>query len=145
MYSSQKVSDKIKATAKSQNIAIGKMLSDCDLSKNTLSSMQSGGYLPRTETLAKIADYLNCSVDYLLGRTDDTATVNNAPSPVYIIGESGDREVRHSSSSKDRDALLADLGIHKTGYIMSKDNKKTELTDSEYTFLMNSLELFRQK
>ena len=103
------------------------------------------GSIPNGETLAKIADYLNCSVDYLLGRTDDTATVNNASSPVYIIGESGDREVRHSSSSKNRDALLADLGIHKTGYIMSKDNKKTELTDSEYTFLMNSLELFRQK
>lgn len=33
--------------------------------------MQSGGYLPRTETLIKITDYLNCSVDYLLSRTDN--------------------------------------------------------------------------
>lgn len=71
MYNSQEVANKIKQTAKSKNITIGKMLLDCELSKNTLSSMQSGGYLPRTETLAKIADYLDCSVDYLLGRTDN--------------------------------------------------------------------------
>ena len=70
MYNSQEVANVIKSLAKSKKIAIGTMLSECNLSKNTLSSMQSGGYLPRVETLIKIADYLNCSVDYLLGRTD---------------------------------------------------------------------------
>ena len=70
MYNSQEVANVIKLRAKSKKIAIGTMLSDCGLSKNTLSSMQSGGYLPRAETLIKIADYLDCSVDYLLGRTD---------------------------------------------------------------------------
>ena len=71
MNNSQEVATTIKTLAKSKKITIGKMLSDCDLSKNALSTMQSGGYLPRTETLAKIADYLDCSVDYLLGRTDN--------------------------------------------------------------------------
>ena len=47
------------------------MLSDCDISKNTLSSMQSGGYLPRVENIVRMADYLGCSVDFLLGRTDN--------------------------------------------------------------------------
>lgn len=46
------------------------MLSDCDLSINTLSSMQAGGYYPRLEAITKIADYLDVSIDYLLGRTD---------------------------------------------------------------------------
>ncbi len=71
MHNSQEVSNTIKNFAKGKKITIGKMLSDCNLSKNTLSSMQSGGYLPRTETLARIADYLDCSVDYLLGRTNN--------------------------------------------------------------------------
>lgn len=71
MNNSQEVANLIKALAKSKKITIGKMLSDCSLSVNTLSSMQSGGYYPRLEALAKIADYLDCSVDYLLGRTDD--------------------------------------------------------------------------
>lgn len=71
MHNSQEVANTIKAYAKSKKITIGTMLIDCSLSKNTLSSMQSGGYLPRAETLIKIADYLDCSVDYLLGRTDN--------------------------------------------------------------------------
>lgn len=71
MHNSQDVAIAIKQLAKAKGILIGKLLSDCDLSKNTLASMQSGGYLPRAETIARIADYLDCSVDYLLGRTDN--------------------------------------------------------------------------
>nr|WP_300838932.1 helix-turn-helix transcriptional regulator [uncultured Acetatifactor sp.] len=71
MHNSQEVANTIKSYAKGKKITIGTMLVDCSLSKNTLSSMQSGGYLPRAETLIKIADYLDCSVDYLLGRTDN--------------------------------------------------------------------------
>ena len=70
MHNSQEVANAIKDLLKSKNITAGKMLSDCNLSVNTLSSMQSGGYYPRLEAIAKIADYLDCSVDYLLGRTD---------------------------------------------------------------------------
>ncbi len=68
MYNSQEVANVIKALAKERNITIGKMLSDLDLSINTMSSMQSGGFYPRVESLAKIADYLGVSVDCLLGR-----------------------------------------------------------------------------
>ena len=67
MHNSQEVATTIKSLAKSKKIAIGKMLSDCDISKNTLSSMQSGGYLPRVENIVRMADYLGCSVDFLLG------------------------------------------------------------------------------
>lgn len=75
MHNSQEVANVIKKLAKSRNITIGKMLSDCSLSINTLSSMQSGGYYPRLESIAKIADYLNVSVDYLLG-TDKSNIVS---------------------------------------------------------------------
>ena len=34
------------------------MLSDCQLSVNTLSSMQAGGYYPRLDAIFKIADYM---------------------------------------------------------------------------------------
>ena len=71
MINSQELANTIKEVAKSKKIAIGKMLSDCGLSVNTLSSMQSGGYYPRLEAIAKIADYLSVSVDYLLGNETD--------------------------------------------------------------------------
>ena len=67
---SQELAICIKEVAKFKKISIGKMLSDCDLSINTLSSMQAGGYYPRLEAITKIADYLDVSIDYLLGRTD---------------------------------------------------------------------------
>lgn len=80
MHNSQEVANTIKALAKSQNMTIGKMLSACSLSINTLSSMQSGGYYPRLEAICKIADYLGCSVDYLLGRTDRNFSPASFPS-----------------------------------------------------------------
>lgn len=94
MNNSQEVANSIKKIAKLQKVAIGKMLSDCELSINTLASMQSGGYYPRLEAISKIADYLGCSVDYLLGRTD---------SP-YLAGKSGflpDNAATFSDSSLD--------------------------------------------
>ena len=46
------------------------MLSDCKLGINTISQMSKGNDM-LSKNLAKIADYLDCSVDYLLGRTDN--------------------------------------------------------------------------
>lgn len=68
MYKSSNIAERIKSVAKKRNVKINLMLDDCGLSKNTLSSMLSGGSMPKSENLAKIADYLDCSVDYLLGR-----------------------------------------------------------------------------
>lgn len=71
MYSAQETAEKIKAQAKSKNILIKNMLDECELSKNALSSMLSRGSWLQANNLARIADYLDCSVDYLLGRTDN--------------------------------------------------------------------------
>lgn len=70
MYNAQETANKIKLQAKSKGILIKTMLDDCDLSKNALSSMLSRGSWIQANNLARIADYLDCSVDYLLGRTD---------------------------------------------------------------------------
>lgn len=67
MYNSQEIAEKIKATAKEQNISINQMLLGCGLGKNTISKMTSGTDI-MTQNFAKIADYLDCSIDYLLGR-----------------------------------------------------------------------------
>ncbi len=67
---STEIAKRIKETAKIQKLNTGEVLSECGLGKNALSNMQSGGFFPRLENIVKIADHLNCSVDYLLGRTD---------------------------------------------------------------------------
>ena len=50
MYNSSNIAERIKATA-------------------TMSNMKTS--MPKADNIAKIADYLDCSVDYLLGRTDN--------------------------------------------------------------------------
>jgi hypothetical protein len=47
------------------------MLEDCDMNKNVLSTVLSRGSMPKADNIARIPDYLDCSVDYLLGRTDN--------------------------------------------------------------------------
>ena len=71
MYESTEIAMRIKELAKQRNILIKEMLEECGLNKNSLSSMLSKGAIPKSENLAKIADYLSCSVDYLLGRTEN--------------------------------------------------------------------------
>lgn len=77
MNTAQEIANLIKGVAKANAISTTKMLEDCQLNKNTLSSMQSRGSMPKADSLAKIADYLGCSVDYLLGRTDSPTIINS--------------------------------------------------------------------
>ncbi len=70
MYNSQEITTRIKSTAKSKNISLKTMLSECNLGINTISQMSKGNDM-LSKNLARIADYLDCSVDYLLGRTDN--------------------------------------------------------------------------
>lgn len=70
MYNNQSMADRIKLRAKYQKIALKKMLSDLELGINLVSQLANGQNITAIN-LARIADYLDCSVDYLLGRTDN--------------------------------------------------------------------------
>lgn len=70
MYNNQQMSDRIKSQAKAQKVALKKMLDDLELGINLISHLAKGQNITAIN-LARIADYLDCSVDYLLGRTDN--------------------------------------------------------------------------
>lgn len=80
MYDVNKTVSIIKSTAKEQGVSISTMLTDIGINKNTLSSMSSRGSWVSSDTLAKIADYLGVSVDYLLCREQNEKSTpdNNA-------------------------------------------------------------------
>ena len=75
MYNSNKVAERIKLTAKNKGISIKKLLEDIGLNKNSIDTMKT--CMPKSDSLAKIADYLECSVDYLMGRVDNPAANEN--------------------------------------------------------------------
>lgn len=68
MYDVHNTVDRIKAAAKKAGIPVTELLSECGLSKNALSSMNSRGSWIASDSLGMIADYLGVSVDFLLGR-----------------------------------------------------------------------------
>ena len=68
MFSSDKVAERIKLAAKERKITVKQLLLDAGMGFNAMSNMKTS--MPKADNLAKIADVLDCSVDYLLGRTD---------------------------------------------------------------------------
>ena len=70
MYTATTLSERIKSQAKLKGIKLKDMLVDLDLNINTISQISDKKGLS-CFPLARIADYLDCSVDYLLGRTDN--------------------------------------------------------------------------
>lgn len=114
MYNSQQTAERIKLLAKERNVSISKLLIDCSLNKNALYTMQSSGYYPRVEAILKIADYLDCSVDYLLGRTefikhtDCSAPLSNKEQ--YVI------DIFKSLNNQGQEYILQTLDLVKDQY-----------------------------
>lgn len=103
MYIPQRTVERIKKIAKEKGIATTIMLQECELNKNTLSSMNNRGSWLQADSLAKIADYLDCSVDYLLGRTDSLNVDNSIRTGnVTGINVKGNTSV-NIGSSKEQD------------------------------------------
>ena len=71
MKNPQNLAETIEALSKEKGISVSSMLQDLEMNKNALFTMKKSGYLPRVESLCKFADYFQCSLDYLLGRTEE--------------------------------------------------------------------------
>jgi len=61
---------RIKALCKEKKIAIKSMLEQTDISRNFMYDLKNNR-IPSADKFERIADYLDCSVDYLLGRTEN--------------------------------------------------------------------------
>lgn len=78
-----------------------------------------------SKNLARIADYLNCSVDYLLGRTDEPSTVSN------VIG-----------GNVTGGAVVQ--GYHNSNVTVNSSERKLTDEEIELLRLFNSLDVKRR-
>lgn len=69
MYESKYVASRIRERSKERSITQKSMLAEAGLGGNTMSHLDNGKSIA-ADSLARIADVLACSVDYLLGRVD---------------------------------------------------------------------------
>ena len=61
---------------KKRNITQIRLSIAAEVSQEAISAYESGKAIPSAETLIKLADFLDTSVDYLLGRTDNSEPIN---------------------------------------------------------------------
>jgi transcriptional regulator with XRE-family HTH domain len=102
MYNSQDVANRIKQRAKFTGTTMKTMLAELDLGINMISHIAKGQEVSYVN-FAKIADYLGCSVDYLLGRTDNPDVNANGncisvDNNVQAIKSNGDVTIRQITS-----------------------------------------------
>lgn len=131
MYNSQEIAQRIKLKAKENNIKLSELLSLCGLGVNTISKMAHGKDI-LTLNFAKIADHLNCSVDYLLGRqdfvdnyilsNDEQELLNEFRKITDLKGKSAvmnaifneQKRIKESSISKDMIETMEKVGTFQT-------------------------------
>ena len=74
------LAEKIKETAKLKGITVKQLLENCNINKGFIYDLEKQNKTPSVDKILRIADYLDCSVDYLLGRTD-VVEVNKGDDP----------------------------------------------------------------
>lgn len=70
MQNSQFIAERIKQRIKEQNKSLKGTLSDLHMGINTISELSKGKEISYVK-MYEFAEYLDCSVDYLLGRTNN--------------------------------------------------------------------------
>lgn len=68
--------ERIMNLAAAKNLSKNKLLAEAGLGKSLFDTMKKGK-IPSVDRISQIADYLGCSVDYLLGRTDEPSLSSN--------------------------------------------------------------------
>ena len=83
MFEPYEIAERIKLYAREKNMTVKSLLKDAGVGEKMVSNMSGkNGSYPQSDKIAQIAKILDCSVDYLLGRT-------NEPNGVYQNSNSG--------------------------------------------------------
>lgn len=95
-----------------KNIPVKEMLVQSGLSRNVVDNLKKGS-VPSVDKIAQIADYFGCSVDYILGRTNEPKINSiNIIKTGNITGDNinGSNNINiHQSSASAYDAELMEL------------------------------------
>ena len=69
--------DNLRQIREKRKITQTKLSVDIEVSQELISHYETGKSRPNIETLSKLAEYFNCSTDYLLERTNNPSTVKD--------------------------------------------------------------------
>ena len=66
-----KFGERLKKLREEKNILSKDLASIINVEPSTITNWEKGNRSPKEDMLIRIADYFDCSIDYLLGRTDN--------------------------------------------------------------------------
>ena len=129
MYNAQTIRERLKEQQKVQGIKNSDiMMEDLGLNVNIIRQMSDNKGVG-CFALAKIADYLNCSVDYLLGRTDTPDITNE----VYNNRNNGIQNVKNGTVNINQsDEMTKEISMLLSGLTY---RQKTDLMKQIYNFI----------
>jgi len=95
--------DNLFKTLSQKGITQSKLAEDTSISTGNISDWKKGRSMPSAVKLDELATYFNCSVDYLLGRTDDPAPKNyiNGNNNIQAINNGKNFTVNTTTKSND--------------------------------------------
>ncbi len=114
VYNSQDIANRIKSAAKDRNSSVLELLSECKLGKNTIYKISKGTDI-LTLNFAKIADYLDCSIDYLVGRTDNPQSHKESAVTVKDVSKNsgaiglGNTVTNNATSTRNQGTALINI------------------------------------
>ena len=73
-----KLSDNIVALRKENNLSQKELALKAGISQSAIAKIELEKNEATTSTLTKLADFFNCSIDYLVGREDDFGIIKKA-------------------------------------------------------------------
>ena len=116
-----KVIDKLenlKIIREERNITQIKLSIDLGVSQELISRYELGYSFPQPNMLIKLADYFNCSVDYLLGRTNITTSIKTLVLDKNNVEYSKIIENYNTLSNKDKEHLISYMD-----YLLNKEKE----------------------
>lgn len=95
-----------------KRVSISQMLKDSNLSKSVMDNLKKGSMFS-ADKAAMLADYLECSVDYLLGRTDEPkiCTSNSVKTGDINGNNSGNFTFGTFAQEKQKDSIKQEFLI----------------------------------
>lgn len=100
------ISEKIKTLCKQNNIPIGFLLQKCNINRNFIYDLEKKGMSPSIDKIFAIAEYFNCSIDDLVGRTNNQSiSTGNITNSNIISGNNNTLKGKEELSVQEQDLL----------------------------------------
>lgn len=118
--------ERLRALRLEKNFTLRELSKELDISFSALGKYERNEHQPDFETLEKIADYFNVSIDYLLGRNNNSVPYLEKLQETNVSNELNDRLAVFQNELKTSDQLTFN------GEPMSEEAKESLLEAMEF-------------